>query len=148
MAGTRKKSTALSLNIAGSPDKRPNRIVIGRGLFFFLVLLFALTLGLAGVTVYNFFDSPATQRSSGNDLAYRQSSTVREQQLSRIIELNQEKMNQLLDENNRRKQDVTDLETRVQELSKSIEALKQLAREVEAKVPGAPGPAASPTPNK
>ena len=144
MAGTRKKSTALSLNIVGAGDKAPARIVFGRGLFFVLIILFAATLFLAGVTVYNFFDTQP-RRNNGNDLAFRSSSTVREQQLSRIIEINQERMNQLQDENNRRKQDVADLEGRVQELNKSIEALKQLAREVEAKVPNT-GPAPNSTP--
>jgi peptidoglycan hydrolase CwlO-like protein len=120
---------------------------MGRGLFFFLTLIFLATLFLASITVYNFFDTPSP-RSTGNDLVSRDSSSVREQQLNKIIELNQQKLNQLQDENNRRKQDVTDLEARVQELTKSIESLKQLAKEVEAKVPGgaAPGPLPSTTP--
>lgn len=147
MARSRKKSTALSLNIVGADNKPPARIVMGRGLFFFLTLIFLATLFLASITVYNFFDTPSP-RSTGNDLVSRDSSSVREQQLNKIIELNQQKLNQLQDENNRRKQDVTDLEARVQELTKSIESLKQLAKEVEAKVPGgaAPGPLPSTTP--
>ncbi len=146
MAGSRKKTSALSLNLVGAEDLSANRVIIGRGLFSLLVVLFVAILFLASVTVYNFFDSQPL-RNSGNDLSYRSSSTVREQQLTKIIELNQERLNQLQDENNRRKQDVTDLETRVQELSKSIEALKQLAREVEGKIPGSPAPAPQATPS-
>lgn len=144
MARNRKKSNALSLHVVGADDKPPARITLGRGTFFFLTLIFLITLFLASITVYNFFDTQP-RRSTGNDLVSRDSSSVREQQLNRIIELNQQKLNQLQDENNRRKQDVTDLEARVQELSKSIEALKQLAKEVEAKVPGGAAPAPLPT---
>ncbi len=139
MAGSRKKTTALSLNLVGAEDLTANRIIIGRGLFSLLVFLFAIILFLAAITVYNFFDAQPLP-NSGNDLSYRSSSTVREQQLAKIIELNQERLNQLQDENNRRKQDVTDLEARVQELGKSVEALKQLAREVEGKIPASPVP--------
>lgn len=144
MSGNRRKSNALSLTIAGTADNSPSRVVVGRGMLLLLLLLLGVVLFLAGLSVYNFFEGQS-QRSNGNDLAYRSSSTVREQQLSRIIELNQERINQLQDENNRRKQDVSDLETRVQELGKSIEALKQLAREVESKVPSGGG-VPTPTP--
>jgi len=144
LARSRKKSTALSLKVVGADDVTGGRIVMGRGVFFLLALLFVAAVFLASVTVYNFFEIQ-TGRSTGNDLAIRSSSGVREQQLTKIIELNQEKMSQLQDENNRRKQDVADLEARVLELSKSIEALKQLAREVESKVPGVPTPGPIPT---
>jgi uncharacterized protein HemX len=141
----RRKSTALSVNVVGAASPDSFRLVLGKGSFFLLVLVFALLLGLASVTVYNFFDTQQTTRRSGTDLVMQQSSSVREQQLNKIIEMNQQRMAELQDENNRRKQDVTDLETRVAELSKSIDALKQLAREVESKVPnGAPAP--NPTP--
>jgi hypothetical protein len=144
LARSRKKSTAISLKVVGAEDVPSGRIVIGRGVFFLLALLFAATVFLASITVYNYFDTQTGSRN-GNDLAIRSSSGVREQQLTKIIELNQDKMNQLQDENNRRKQDVADLEARVQELSKSIESLKQLAREVEAKVPGVPTSGPIPT---
>lgn len=143
----RKKSTALSLNMVGAADQPGFRLVLGKGMFFVLVLVFAALLGLAAVTVYNFFDTQPRRTATGTDLSIRQSSSVREQQLNNIIEINQKRMTELQDENNRRKQDVADLETRVAELSKSIEALKQLAREVESKVPGAvTAPPVNPTP--
>ncbi len=145
MAGNRRKPTALTFNVGGEADRQQTRLVIGRGLFFVLALVFALLIFLSAVTIYNFFEGP-TVRSSGNDLAFKGSSSVREQQLTRIIELNQDKINQLQDENNRRKQDVSDLETRVQELNKSIDALKQLARDIDSKVPAPPGGPAPATP--
>ena len=130
-----KKSTALSVNVVSSYEKPPMQIRLNRWTFGLFLIVALVVTGLASITVYNFLDTP-TNRYSGDNMSYAGSSSTREQEQEKLIKLGQDRLVELQQENDARKKDVDDLQTRVGQLSDSLKSLQTLAQEVEARLPG------------
>ena len=130
-----KKSTALAVNVVSSYEKPPIRLNFNRWTFGLVIIVLLALIGLASVTVYNLLDSQP-RRGVGDNLSYRGSGTLREQEQEKLIKQGEDRLVELQKENAARKKDVDDLEARVSELSNSLKSLQQLAKEVESKLPG------------
>lgn len=130
-----KKKPVLAITLVTSPQKPPLRININRWVFGLCLLVTVAVVGLASITIYTLLDSQAS-RSRGDNLSLLNSSSTREQEQAKLIQLGQDRLAQLQRDNDARQKDVADLETRVGELSGNIKNLQQLAREIEQKLPG------------
>ncbi len=139
-----KKNTALAVNVVSSYEKPPMRITFNRWTFSLFIVLAVVVTGLASITVYNFLDN-SPRRSAVDKLAANGSTTTREQEQEKLIKLGEDRLLELQKENAARKKDVDDLETRVNQLSTSLKSLQQLAKEVEARLPGGGAPQTTPS---
>ncbi|HEX2916740.1 MAG TPA: peptidoglycan DD-metalloendopeptidase family protein [Chloroflexia bacterium] len=142
-----KKKAVLAITLASANDKPPVRISLNRWVLALCVLVTVAVVGLASVTVYNLLDG-TNGGSRGDNLSFRNSASTREQEQEKLIQLGEQRLQELQQENSARKKDVDDLEQRVNELSSSIKSLQQLAKEIEQRLPGGfTAPNGQPTPS-
>ena len=140
-----KKNTVLAITLVTSYDRPPLRLTLNRWVFGLCLLVAIVVTALAGVTVYNLVDGQ-TGRSRGDDLAMQNSSSTREAEQAKLIQMGQDRLAQLQKDNDARQKDVSDLETQVKQLTGNIQNLQQLAQEIEKKLPADSGGKATPTP--
>jgi murein DD-endopeptidase MepM/ murein hydrolase activator NlpD len=142
---SKRPKTLLSITIVTSPDKRPVTLKFGRISGGFALVLGIVILAMAAVTAINIFSS-SSPLPTGDNLALRNSATVREQERQRAIDLQEKRLSALAEESNKRKEDINELENRLKELTSSIEALKGFARQLQDLV-GSSGTNTSTNPN-
>lgn len=142
-----KRKTILAITLVTSHDRPPLRLNLNRWVFGLCLLVAVGIIGLAGISVYNMFDSPA-RTSRGDNLAMQNSSGTREAEQARLIQIGQDRLAQLQKDNDAREKDVADLETEVKQLTGNIQGLQQLANEIQQKLGAGTGsgPNATPTP--
>jgi murein DD-endopeptidase MepM/ murein hydrolase activator NlpD len=139
-----KKKPVLAITLVTSHEKPPLRVNFNRWVFGLCLIVTVAVVGLASITIYTLLDGPSS-RSQGDNLSLLNSSSTREQEQAKLIQLGQERLAELQRDNDARKKDVADLESRVGELAGNLQNLQQLAKEIEQKLPASPANA-DPTP--
>jgi murein DD-endopeptidase MepM/ murein hydrolase activator NlpD len=129
-----KKKPVLAITLVTSTEKPPLRINLNRWVFGLGLIVTIVVVALASITLYNLLDGQSS-RSRGDNLSLLNSSSTREQEQAKLIQLGQNRLLELQRDNDARKKDVAELEARVGELSNNLKNLQQLAREIEQKLP-------------
>lgn len=127
-----KRRPAFTITVNGAATRVPLRFNLSRPVLGVILLVCAALVYLAGLSIYTML----TQNNdpNGYNLALSGSSNVREQELENQISQLKSTNNQLVQDNNKYKQDIADLDTRVKQLSDSLNTLKSIAQQLEDKL--------------
>jgi murein DD-endopeptidase MepM/ murein hydrolase activator NlpD len=101
----------------------------------FMLVLGLSVLGLAGFALINIVSNSIS--ASGDNLAWQNSASVREQQRQRVIDLQERRLNDLIEENKKRLLEIGELEGQIQEINTNISSLRELARQLQELLNGA-----------
>lgn len=141
-----KRRAAFTISVAGSTARSPLKISLNWPLMAVALLVGASIVYLAGLSIFNIITQP--NANSGYDLALRGSSSTREFERENQIAQLKNQNTQLQQENQKYKQDIADLDTRVKQLADSIETLKAFAKQLQDRLGvSGPEPPAIPTPS-